>query len=81
MPDACGVGQLLTLEDAVMKDTVGTLLREAWKAQGPTACLHQDLSQERSFSGVITGAYICTKCGSLFAVTQKDKHPMTSSTP
>ena len=48
-----------------MKDTVGWLLREAWKANGGPDCLHRELSEERSFSGVLTGAYICTTCGSL----------------
>jgi hypothetical protein len=48
-----------------MKDTVGWLLREAWKANGRPDCMHRELSEERSFSGVTTGAYICTTCGSL----------------
>ena len=48
-----------------MKDTAGWLLREAWKANGGPDCLHRELSEERSFSGVTTGAYICTTCGSL----------------
>ena len=48
-----------------MKDTVGMLLREAWKAAGQHKCLHAVLSQERSFSGIITGAYVCTTCGTL----------------
>ncbi len=48
-----------------MKDAVGWLLREAWRAKGNPNCLHPELSQERSFSGVITGAYICTTCGVL----------------
>lgn len=63
-----------------MKDTVGMLLREAWKARGQTNCLHQDLTQERTISGVITGAYICTRCGALLAVTQKDTPKVTSLT-
>jgi hypothetical protein len=46
-----------------MKDTVGWLLREAWKANGKPDCRHEELSEERSFSGVLTGAYICTTCG------------------
>jgi hypothetical protein len=43
-----------------MKDTVGWLLREAWKTKGGPDCLNRELSKERSFSGVTTGAYICT---------------------
>ena len=48
-----------------MKDTVGMLLREVWKAKGNPVCSHTELSLERSFSGVLTGAYVCTRCGAL----------------
>jgi hypothetical protein len=48
-----------------MKDTAGVALREAWKEKGDPQCIHPDLSLERSFSGVTTGAYICTMCGAL----------------
>ena len=48
-----------------MKDTLGMLLREIWKEKGSPACAHPDHSPERSFSGVITGALICTTCGAL----------------
>ena len=48
-----------------MKDTVGMLLREAWNRSGHLECIHAELSLERSISGVLTGAYVCTKCGRL----------------
>lgn len=48
-----------------MKDTVGILLREAWNQRGKSDCQHPELSKERAFSGVVTGAYICTSCGQL----------------
>ena len=56
-----------------MKDAVGWLLREAWRAKGNPSCLHPELSQERSFSGVITGAYICTTCGVLIEDSRVEK--------
>jgi hypothetical protein len=46
-----------------MKDLQGMMLRERWKQDGNRDCAHASLSQERSFSGVITGSYICTVCG------------------
>lgn len=46
-----------------MKDTVGLLLRERWKQKGNPVCQHSELSQERSFSGTLTGAQLCTTCG------------------
>lgn len=69
-----------------MKDTVGWLLREAWKAKGMPDCLHRELSEERSFSGVTTGAYICTTCGSLIHLNEPetdspDETPSTSAGP
>ena len=48
-----------------MKDTAGSALREAWRAKGNPECMHSELSLERSFSGVVTGAYVCTTCGIL----------------
>ena len=51
-----------------MKDTEGLWLRETWKRKGTLECLHPELSPERSFSGVITGAYICTTCGHLLTM-------------
>jgi hypothetical protein len=48
-----------------MKDTLGMLLREAWRDWGESDCQHPELSNERSFSGTVTGAYICTTCGHL----------------
>jgi len=39
-----------------MKDTVGLLLRERWKEKGTPYCPHPEFSQERSFSGTLTGA-------------------------
>ena len=64
-----------------MKDTVGWLLREAWKANGRPDCLHRELSEERSFSGVTTGAYICTTCGSLIAGHEPGKEDKSNTTP
>lgn len=55
-----------------MKDTQGWMLRETWKAKGKPDCLHPELSQERSFAGMITGAYICTTCGCLIEVSQSE---------
>lgn len=49
----------------MMKDAVGSSLREAWKRMGNATCNHPELSLERSFAGVITGSYICTTCGAL----------------
>jgi len=46
-----------------MKDSDGIRLRERWKQNGNPDCPHAGLSEERSFSGVITGSYICTLCG------------------
>ena len=46
-----------------MKDSQAIMLREQWKQDGNRDCAHTALSQERSFSGVITGSYICTLCG------------------
>ena len=48
-----------------MKDTVGALLRERWRDNGNPACQHLELSQERSFSGTLTGASLCTTCGAI----------------
>ena len=52
-----------------MKDTVGALLRERWKEKGKPACEHPELSRERSFSGILTGASICTTCGAIIKST------------
>jgi hypothetical protein len=46
-----------------VKDTVGILLREAWKQKEKSDCQHPELSKERSYSGVVTGVYLCTTCG------------------
>jgi len=51
-----------------MKDTEGLQLRETWQRKGKPECLHSERSRERSFSGVVTGAYICTTCGHLMAM-------------
>jgi hypothetical protein len=48
-----------------MKDAAGFLLREAWREKGNPECIHPELSLERSFSGIVTGSYICTTCGRL----------------
>ena len=59
-----------------MKDTEGLWLRETWKRKGALECLHPELSPERSFSGVVTGAYICTTCGYLMAM-ERVPHEVT----
>ena len=46
-----------------MKDTVGVMLREAWKQKGSPDCHHPEVEIERSFSGTVTGCHICTACG------------------
>ena len=56
-----------------MKDTVGMLLRESWKAKGKPHCTHPELSPEQSCSAVMTGAYICTTCGSLIEGNNSEK--------
>jgi hypothetical protein len=53
-----------------MKDTEGFALREVWKEKGYPQCIHPDLSLERSFSGVATGAYIYTLCGALITTVE-----------
>lgn len=53
--------------ESFMKDTVGLMLREAWRQNGKPECLHPELSPERSFSGVRTGFNVCTTCGALVA--------------
>ena len=62
-----------------MRDTVGWLLREAWKAKGKPDCMHRELSEERSFSGVTTGAYICTTCGLLTKRNESEEDNETLS--
>jgi hypothetical protein len=51
------------MEVPIVKDAVGSLLREAWTAKGNPDCAHPELSVERSFSGVVTGVHICSTCG------------------
>jgi hypothetical protein len=46
-----------------MKDTIGLLLRDAWKDKGRDVCHHPEVSKETSFSGTVTGWSICTTCG------------------
>ena len=58
-----------------MKDTAGGALREAWRDKGSPECIHPELSLERSCSGVITGAYICTICGALVNAVES-RRPM-----
>jgi hypothetical protein len=48
-----------------VKDTVGLMLLEAWKKKGKFDCHHPEFHKERSFSGTVTGCYICTICGQL----------------
>ena len=59
------LGILDERREAAMKDAVGYLLRETWKEKGNQVCFHPELSREYSFAGVITGAHICTTCGSV----------------
>ena len=56
-----------------MKDAVGMLLRERWKEKGNPACIHAELSQERSFSGLLTGASICTTCGAIIKINAEKR--------
>ena len=56
-----------------MKDTVGALLRERWKEKENAACQHPQLSQERSFSGILTGASLCTTCGAIIESQSQEK--------
>ena len=46
-----------------LKDATGLMLREAWKEQGKSGCRHSETSKETSFSGTLTGWYLCTTCG------------------
>jgi hypothetical protein len=46
-----------------MKDTRGYMLRETWKEQEKSGCHHPEVSEESSFSGTVTGWYLCTTCG------------------
>ena len=39
----------------MLKDTMGLMLREAWKEQGKSGCHHPETSKEISFSGTVTG--------------------------
>ncbi len=48
-----------------MKETVGFMLRDAWKEKGNPQCAHPQLEIERSFSGTGTGFHVCTTCGQL----------------
>jgi hypothetical protein len=57
-----------------MYDTIGMMLREAWQQSGKTHCHHPKRSEERSCSGISTGAYICTTCGNRLVI----QHPATS---
>lgn len=46
-----------------MKDAIGFMLREAWKAKGQPDCDHPELVKEYSFPGTVTGYYLCPTCG------------------
>ena len=48
-----------------MKDTVGHMLRETWAQKGNPHCHHPELEKEYTFSGGVTGCYLCTICGQL----------------
>ena len=63
-----------------MKDTVGLMLREAWKQKGKPNCSHHQLITEHSFSGTVTGCYICTSCGQLMQMQRREQagSPQTS---
>lgn len=53
-----------------MNETRGLILREAWKEKGKSDCHHPDLHKEYSFSGTVTGCYICATCGQLMRMEQ-----------
>ena len=42
---------------------MGLVLREEWKKMGKSGCHHPKTSKEISFSGAVTGWYLCTTCG------------------
>ena len=46
-----------------MKDTMGVMLREAWKEQGKSDCPHSEVRREYSFAVTVTGWSLCTTCG------------------
>jgi len=52
-----------------VKDTVGYMLREAWKQKGEPGCRHPKREIERSFSGTVTGCHVCTTCGHLLRMS------------
>ena len=54
----------------IMKDTLGIMLRTTWKEKGKSDCHHPDLHKEYSFSGTVTGCYICATCGQLMRMDQ-----------
>ncbi len=66
-----------------MRDTVGLMLREAWKQQGKPNCSHHQLIREHSSSGAVTGCYICTTCGQFMQMHQlgEDRITHTSRLP
>ena len=53
-----------------MNETMGLILREAWKEKGKSGCHHPDLHKEYSFSGTVTGCYICATCGQIMRMEQ-----------
>ena len=55
--------QSLQKAEGELKDTLGLMLREAWDKQGKSGCRHPETSKETSFSGTVTGWYLCTTCG------------------
>ena len=55
--------QSLQKAEGELKDTMGLMLREAWDKQGKSGCRHPERSKETSFSGTVTGWYLCTTCG------------------
>lgn len=53
-----------------MKDTMGVMLREAWKEQGKSDCPHSEVRREYSFAGTVTGWSLCTTCGHRMSMEQ-----------
>jgi len=49
-----------------MRVEEGARLRAQWSAKGQATCQHDSLSIEESMRNILTGAYVCTRCGELF---------------
>jgi len=64
-----------------VKDTVGLMLREGWKQKGTPDCSHPEFAKEYSFSGTVTGCYICTTCGQLMQMQYPGAGRITAHVP